>query len=323
MKHARWPLAISLLLGLLLAALPVAAQQQTRVFSLGTILRNPEAYLGHSLTFVGQVAGIVGPRAFVLTDASGGSVMVVTPSTIGNLSSGGLRIGQQVVVNGIVQEFSPRVFERQTGARLSARLRSQVGGVAVYALTVRPALQTGVGTGLEARSAVPRMGYDPGYGALPSSGVPAGLGTGVASRSAGIPARVSVDAILDRPASFVGRTVSVIGEIDRLMGNYAVTIEDEDAFFDDDLLVIFPRPLMSLPQIAGNEVVRGNPGLIPSVLIGRDALIQGNLRPFNLYAVERELGIDLEDDWFVGWDNRPVLLATGMTLAEDNRGFFR
>jgi hypothetical protein len=114
----------------------------------------------------------------------------------------------------------------------------------------------------------------------------------------------TVDEILDEPAEFIGQTVVVNGEAGDALGARGFTIEDSDALFDDDLLVLSNRPLRMLDAWPGANA------LDEQVVAAR-----GEIRWFDLEAFEDELGVDLDDGLFDGWDGKPVLMASFVDLA--------
>jgi hypothetical protein len=112
---------------------------------------------------------------------------------------------------------------------------------------------------------------------------------------------VTVNQLAANPAAFWGteQLVTVVGEVEDTLGWRAFTIEDNDLLFDEELLVVSARPLLDR-----------HGRTVESAFLGDDdILVSGTVRAFNLAELERELGVDLEDDLFTAWTGRPAIIA--------------
>lgn len=108
-------------------------------------------------------------------------------------------------------------------------------------------------------------------------------------------AGVSIDDITDDPARYLGRTVTVGGEVNQILSPRAFVLEGDDLVGGDDLLVVGAN---ELGGISPDEVV----------------LVSGPVRRFNLAEAERDLGVDLDDNLFRDFDGRPAIVARDITL---------
>ncbi|HEV2125992.1 MAG TPA: hypothetical protein VGW38_24820 [Chloroflexota bacterium] len=96
--------------------------------------------------------------------------------------------------------------------------------------------------------------------------------------------RAQVDAILDNPRQFIGQTVSVVAEVDRVLSDRAFTVEDEDLFFDDELLVV---TWQSLAQMLRQGTVPNQGAVVGQMApFGRD----GRFDQRGQFGVDNELG---------------------------------
>ena len=111
--------------------------------------------------------------------------------------------------------------------------------------------------------------------------------------------------ILEQPSDFTGEEVTVAGEVERVIGSRALTL-DAPSVLAGPLLVISRNPLEPI----------GGSGLETLYAEDDRVRVQGTVREFNLREFERMLGEDLVDEEFVGWEGRPVIVAD---TVEENR----
>ena len=121
---------------------------------------------------------------------------------------------------------------------------------------------------------------------------------------------VRLDQITEDPTAFYGRAVTVAGEVDAVLSERAFSIEDDDILFDDDIVVITSRPL---PAIGG----RWRDG---ALLEDDIVLVSGTVRPYNLAEIERELGVDLDDDTFAYWTGNSAIVASSVIVTPRKPG---
>jgi hypothetical protein len=115
---------------------------------------------------------------------------------------------------------------------------------------------------------------------------------------------VAVADITRSPEHYMGQTLVVQGQVDRVLGEQVFTL-DEDAVvaagIDNDLLVV-GGGLASRPEDRSeNSLVQ----------------VTGTLRPFDANALEQELGLTLEASVARELAGRPALYATSLSWIDD------
>ena len=122
----------------------------------------------------------------------------------------------------------------------------------------------------------------------------------------GVPQSESrIGQILEEPSEFTGEEVTVSGQVARVIGSRALTIDAPSAF-SEKLLVISRIPLEPI----------GGGGLDTLYSENDRVRVQGTVLEFNLREFEQMLGEDLVDEEFIGWEGRPVIVADAV---EGNR----
>ena len=125
-----------------------------------------------------------------------------------------------------------------------------------------------------------------------------------------LPGGVTVDDITDNPARYLGQTVTTAGEVDEILGPRAFTIGGDDFIGEDELLVVGANQLPAIQgrpgaeQLAENDVVT----------------VRGTVRRFVLADVERDLGVDLEDNLFRDWADKPAIVAQQISVTPRRTG---
>lgn len=115
---------------------------------------------------------------------------------------------------------------------------------------------------------------------------------------------VGVNELNENLSQYIGKTVTVRGEVEDVYGNRSFTV-DEEGILGKDLLVISDKPLP--PRVTGPEET-------PLVLKDDTVKVTGTVRRFVATEIERELGIDLDPEIEVEIEeNRPVIIAKSVT----------
>jgi hypothetical protein len=120
----------------------------------------------------------------------------------------------------------------------------------------------------------------------------------------------TLDQVTENPAAYYNRTVTVAGEVDTVYSPRAFSVEDDDVLFDDDIMVISAQPL---PRVVGRF---GDAEVLEDDIV----LVTGTVRPFNLAEIEREIGVDLDDDLFAYWTGNSAILASSVTVTPRKPG---
>lgn len=116
-----------------------------------------------------------------------------------------------------------------------------------------------------------------------------GLGCGGGSERVGI----TVQDILDEPTRYVGRTVTLHGEIAESHGAHWFTI-DTPGVVDDEMLIYSPDP--------------------QDTAEGREIVVTGEVVTLVVSEVEREWGIDLEPELEVEYSDQPIAIAENVVF---------
>ncbi len=129
-----------------------------------------------------------------------------------------------------------------------------------------------------------------------------GPGTeGAPGESAGAAGGATVDDITDEATPFLGRSVTVTGEVGRIGGPQLFTIEDDDPVGDEHLLVLSARPVTEILADSKNPLADDD-----------EVEVTGTVRRLAITEIERELGFDLEPEYEVEFRERPILVATSV-----------
>jgi hypothetical protein len=174
--------------------------------------------------------------------------------------------GMAVQVTGTVHRFPPddrQAIERELGVPLDERtIPDDVDASGtIVATSVRPAPPT----------SKPGDKEDPGSTDGPERGV-------------------DINAIVHDPPAYLGRTVTVSGEVETKLSDQALLLSD------DKLLVV----MADFP---------------PDVMEEATAFVTGTVHSFNLVDVERALGIDLDDRALAEREGQPVILAESIRMV--------
>jgi hypothetical protein len=134
--------------------------------------------------------------------------------------------------------------------------------------------------------------------------------TRIISRGMSQPAEtVKLDDLIDHKEDFYGKTVTVDGEMHRTFTESVFTIEDDDFFQDDDVLVI--------------NTVPGTDLIVPlrdSLERGKMVRITGVVRPYDRGELECEYGpLNLESREGHSFTKSPVLVIGRPEVVEETR----
>ncbi len=118
--------------------------------------------------------------------------------------------------------------------------------------------------------------------------------------TAGPQAAATINNIVTNPSEFMGRTVTVSGEVGEVIGPRAFTIGEPQ-----ELLVVGANELPTIAQ----GTFEGE--LTPD----RTVQVTGPVRTFDLAQVEQEIGFDLDDNLFANYAGRPAIVAQSMNVS--------
>jgi hypothetical protein len=114
--------------------------------------------------------------------------------------------------------------------------------------------------------------------------------------------RIELEEIEENPGKFMGRKVTVQGEVDAVLGPRVFKIDERNwGDLDGEILVVMSAPLAAL--VDENEPV----------------IVTGTLRPFVKTELEREWGfLGLNPEIELDLKDKPVLVASSLVSAEGN-----
>ena len=115
---------------------------------------------------------------------------------------------------------------------------------------------------------------------------------------------VTVRQIVGDPAAFYGKEVTVSGEVDDVI-EARVFVLGGDEFGGERLVVVSANPL---PAVAGRPAV--------APLVANDIVqVRGQVRQLAVVAIEREVGIELDDARLAEFEGRPGVVAWSVVLT--------
>ena len=120
---------------------------------------------------------------------------------------------------------------------------------------------------------------------------------------------VTAQQIIENPNAYVGKTVTVSGDVEEIWGPRAFNMDSGASV--GELLVVGREPF---PQVTNN-------GSDTAVLFNDVATVTGVVRMFVTADVEREIGWDLDPRIEADFNAKPVLIAQSVSFkAGANRG---
>jgi hypothetical protein len=108
---------------------------------------------------------------------------------------------------------------------------------------------------------------------------------------------LSVDDVVSNIETYAGSTVTVSGEVEDKLAGGAFTLSQDTWGRDKKLLVVGGKFA---------ELVREDD----------EVRVTGEVRRFMITDVERDLQIDLDDDLYRTWHNRPVMIARSVDVVK-------
>jgi hypothetical protein len=104
------------------------------------------------------------------------------------------------------------------------------------------------------------------------------------------------------PSQYVGRSITLAGKVENVRNNRSFTLEGDEWFVDDELLVVTKSPV----KIG-----------IGTEFQGSDVVVTGTVRNLVIAEIERDLGWDLEQELETRFRDKPVLVADSIRVVGD------
>lgn len=112
---------------------------------------------------------------------------------------------------------------------------------------------------------------------------------------------VTTEEISDEFAQYEGQEVSVRQDIEKIIGKNSFTL-DEDQFFGGEELLVIDMTTEGVELIEGEDT---------------EVQVTGELTRFSLEELELGMGIELEPELFGDYEGQPVILAESIALSPD------
>lgn len=112
----------------------------------------------------------------------------------------------------------------------------------------------------------------------------------------------SVEDIKDEPARFIGKTVTISGEVEGVEEPRAFRLAGAGWLWDDEVTVVTGQPV----RLAGATLEEGD-----------DVIVTGTVRRSVIADVEREVGWDLQPELEASIENRPFIVASSVRKVEE------
>lgn len=115
------------------------------------------------------------------------------------------------------------------------------------------------------------------------------------------PGLQTVDNVEKHPSEFIGKRVTLTGEVDSVFNDRAFELGGLQWMFGGDVLVVTRTPVT-----LGKE----------KLAEGREIALSGVVREFVVTDIERELQWDLERKLEIEWQDKPVVIADSISAVE-------
>ena len=117
---------------------------------------------------------------------------------------------------------------------------------------------------------------------------------------------VSLEDLTTDPNAFVGRVISVRGQVDQNIGTRGLTVNtsgnDQDA-----LLIVSKKSLVGVGGGPGEGLYQSDEGV----------RVSGVVRTFNLNELEEEIGAPLNEEAYRMYEGKPVIIAESIVPLQD------
>jgi hypothetical protein len=106
--------------------------------------------------------------------------------------------------------------------------------------------------------------------------------------------------------------VTVSGNVDSILSPHAVTLEDNDLLFGEQLLILTTRPMLD-----------DQGRLLSSAQVNRlrdqRVTVTGTANQFRIADFRASHGIDLNQQMFAQWEGKPALVASSIRFTDRDR----
>ncbi|BAU64197.1 unknown protein [Stanieria sp. NIES-3757] len=128
-----------------------------------------------------------------------------------------------------------------------------------------------------------------------------------AQENGSIDSAKEVENVSDNVDQLLGQTVTIRGSIDKVMSEEAFILENQP----------FPQDVVDKDRVL---VINTSDSSIPGLPEEDDKLqVRGTVGKFVLADVEQKYGLDLNDELYVDYENKPVIFANYVALSPEPR----
>ena len=117
--------------------------------------------------------------------------------------------------------------------------------------------------------------------------------------------RATVSDIIQNPNQFVARTVTLDGEVDRVISPRMFVFDQMGTAIGDEILIITEN---QIPQEAEDATMN-------TFNDADQVTVTGTVNRLLIAEIERDLEIDLDRQLEIEFENRPVIMATDVTVT--------
>lgn len=241
--------------------------------TLSEISDNPDAYLGQTVSVIGDVTTVIGPRSFTLNDPAliglDSLLVVGADETVipqdNDIFIPDTGVGGEVVVTGTVREYDQQTFASEYGYEFTEEGLVEYGGRATIVADDIEVLSQDEAVG-------PIVGTEPVAGTFLT------------------PGDITAD-----PTQYAGQTVTVNGEVDESLGANAFRMDDGGIFdLGGEMLVVIPADVTQ-PDTLVNET---------------NVQVRGTVQNYVQADFERDYGFIFDDPSLdAEFENQPALVA--------------
>lgn len=111
-------------------------------------------------------------------------------------------------------------------------------------------------------------------------------------------AETTVEEVRDEPSAYMGKVITVVGEVEEKYASGAFTIDGKGTWWNDEILVVVPRE----QTVALDH--------------GTDVRVTGEVMQLMITDIERDYGLDFESELETEYRDKPILMARNMVVID-------
>ncbi len=111
-------------------------------------------------------------------------------------------------------------------------------------------------------------------------------------------ADTTVEEVKDWPAAYMGKVVTLVGEVEQQYASGSFRIDGKGTWWDDEILVVVPRE-----QVA-------------TLAEGADVRVTGEISQLVVTEIERDYGLDFVNEVEVEFRGKPIVIARSVDVLD-------